>query len=95
MSEWISVKDRLPELVNEEWNDEGESWYESDYVLALCLNRGQQQYALAQCAVEDGRVTWDGATTDDTLIEYRDADCHVTHWMPLPELPKEDDNDRR
>lgn len=74
MSEWISVKDKLPELY--------------DFVLVFADNKGTNEprpVAIARIVNENG--IWDllgslevGAYMD---IEY-DIDRHdITHWMPL------------
>lgn len=67
MSEWISVKDRLPERL--------------EAVLGYMPN-------LAPCPVVhecflDSRGDW------YVPIAFREKKLMVTHWMPLPEPPKE------
>lgn len=66
MSEWISVKDRLPENGKEVLFSDGSSimvgWYNAD-----------EEY-------------WE--LTDADMIAYAQD---VTHWMPLPRLPEEED----
>jgi hypothetical protein len=64
MSEWISVKDELPEP-NEIYLVHCPSW--SDDECAVCL-------------FENGKWYYDH---DSEINSY------VTHWMPLPEPPKE------
>jgi hypothetical protein len=66
MSEWISVKDRLPEN-------------EVDAILAILLN-GNYYVMIGR---RSGYV-WDIYTLDG--IQWVNS---VTHWMPLPEPPKE------
>lgn len=74
MSEWISVRDRLPESTGE-------------YVLVLASGKPSenvtlvQAYKLAEFDANDGWILemypeWENPT--------------VTHWMPLPEPPEED-----
>ena len=70
MSEWISVKDKLPELHEE--------------VLVCNEEYGLSELGFATVAVLDGTdwiETWDRRTE----IHY------ITHWMPLPEPPKEEE----
>ena len=74
MSEWISVKDRLPET-------------EDDFVLVIVSGEPrkniklQSAYELATYNTEDGWI----------LEKWPDWMCaKITHWMPLPEPPKED-----
>ena len=90
MSEWISVKDRLPEpgkivLVHQVY-----SWQRFEDGAAVTVGRLRP--------TENGRVSYwefqyyrpdfrDGTVLDNGIIcpgsEY------ITHWMPLPEPPKE------
>lgn len=78
MAEWISVKDRLP-------SREGLMEDESEYVLvSLSWPDGIQDVTI--CGYEkDGWSTWDGFG----FTKYSKE--HITHWMPLPEPPKEED----
>jgi len=78
MSEWISVKDRLPEpfvdvLV----------WCENlaqDYAQLECFRVGEFYAAIDRfCVWEDGKPS--SFRTDRFYGK-------VTHWMPLPEPPK-------
>ena len=90
MGEWISVKDRLPEeneAVNIVWmNTEPESYYEhikgKPFVSTGVYFRGKWY--------------WWSSVVQDWLAEYGNCEADemdkaiiVTHWMPLPELPKE------
>lgn len=71
-SEWVSVKDRLPEV--------------GEYNVAADTDYGKKVTA---CELnKDGNWIHDGEETF----------CHsyyfeVTHWMPLPEPPKEKDSE--
>lgn len=69
MSEWISVKDRLPDKENLFLIIYGES---RDITLGL--------WNLKNKRFEEFEIEWFGYEIPD-----------VTHWMPLPELPKESD----
>jgi len=68
MDKWISVKDRLPDLLDgvivwQKWSDEEVCNYHS---MSFCIYDG------------DRFTTRDG------------AECFATtHWMPLPEPPKD------
>lgn len=80
MSEWISVKDRLPELPN------ANGTFFSEYVLVFADCNGSVGCAIGFYAHNapfqaDYWVGWMGLTP---LWK-----CTVTHWMPLPEPPKE------
>lgn len=102
MSEWISVKDRLPEPETEV------------FIRALC--NGHE--VLTTAMFEDGTIPiddseWNWYDLDFDYDEERDiylvpegwweyrhynpddvynnvVDDEVTHWMPLPEPPKEE-----
>ena len=76
MSEWISVKDRLPE-------------YKTPYDVVLVCDAndvyGDINYAIAwRNEPRKGGDIWCFST--DLW-----ADQFVTHWMPLPELPEEEE----
>jgi len=75
MSEWISVKDRLPE--------------KGDRCL-ICINFGSTfiepsvhdaQFTGSTFRRGRAKVPVSGVSDDDTV---------VTHWMPLPDLPEKD-----
>lgn len=74
MSEWISVKDRLPEITHIV-RDNGDGY--SDDVLMLFTDGTIEviEFELRDGVVETGH----GNSLDI-----------VTHWMPLPEPPKEE-----
>lgn len=72
MSEWISVKDRLPE--------------EGDYVLGIVSgHNGIIKFTDAWMLVH-----YDADEKEWWADEYDIEGCSVTHWMPIPEPPKED-----
>lgn len=73
---WIPVTERLPEEVLEE------SWDEKPHTAS----------ALVLVAVRDDcdrRFVSDDITFDGKWCNYPSPDFEVTHWMPLPEPPKE------
>ena len=86
MSEWISVKDRLPRL---------------DTVVLICYQSGYDGSAIYAFGglVDDGDGWLWGIShagmgiyaNDDAVASdvEADDDYQVTHWMPLPEPPKE------
>lgn len=63
MSNWISVKDRLPDT--------------NEYVLVATRSKNGAQN-IDKGYVIDGRWAHRGT-------------AEVTHWMPLPELPEEEE----
>ena len=82
MNGWISVKDRLPETKPDE------DWFSSKNVLALLKGNysdGLVTTAFYQHGEDEDGYKW--AQWIDCLI-YESID-NVTHWMPLPEPPKE------
>lgn len=76
---WISVTERLPEVHIEEALDATGvyRWLTSDFVLAYSIEHG------VSTAIYEGSdvLRWSHANGDM---------CKVTHWMPLPEPPKEE-----
>lgn len=73
MSEWISVKDRLP----------SES---KDVLLMFPMNMAVGFLKNGEWFVNSG-CNWYTAVIED------DGDEPPTYWMPLPEPPKEDDDE--
>ncbi len=84
MSEWISVKDRLPE----------------DGVAALLYVEnpyGPKDYFIGYLSVDGYSWVETAETAPMTLCGHIIEGCgslrKVTHWMPLPEPPKGEDED--
>ena len=74
--EWISVKDRLPELTHK----------------AIGLGISEAVAVLHSEGVKpfiDHVYQYDGQSVHWYLEEDTDYPGHVTHWFPLPELPEE------
>ena len=76
VQEWISVKDRLPEM-------------EANVLMYFAPDKNMA--AGFMCDVDEDRTMW-CAYTDGGF--YTDCDFEPTHWMPLPEPPKENDYDQ-
>lgn len=79
MAEWISVKDRLPE--------------ENTPVL-ICTQWGDVWMAsyYSECRIVQKLFSpahWDVETLRGGGIDFKATE--VTHWMPLPEPPGEED----
>lgn len=75
MSEWISVKDRLPE----------------SGVPVLVTFVGYTDNKLHS----DGVARWEPDLNGynggwEWTLDFSDATVEITHWMPLPEPPKEE-----
>lgn len=88
---WISVKDRLPiqYLANA-----GEYFTE----IVLAVDNLSRQWVVEYC-VEGPNKSWEKGRQYWSIVNDNDNYCHcincdfdeipITHWMPLPELPKE------
>ena len=76
MSDWISVDDRLPEP-------------ESDEVFIYPRpDLHGTVFTACYCHHKDKGLVW--WTDFHNGYDYEDFFPEVTHWMPLPEPPKED-----
>lgn len=112
MSEWISTKDRLPEV-------------ETEVLIRAQWRCGNDTHStIATAFYEDGTVLEDNSSWDWAEIwewgdydeekdgyripqgwwesshyihddHYNNIDDEVTHWMPLPRLPEEEDENGR
>jgi len=80
MSEWISVKDRLP-ITEDDMN--GRNYDDIDII----ITDGE---LVEFGAFQAGNTTdfWSCFTSDDNSSI---VDSEVTHWMPLPEPPNNND----
>lgn len=72
---WISVKDRLPEKVENRLFP----------TVIVYTTTGEVAVGFIDCT---GDTFWVLHGDADTLAEYPME--YVTHWMPLPETPKEE-----
>ncbi len=79
MSEWNSVKDRLPKSL-------------ANKVIVHCKNGYVGFGHYEDCK---GAQTWYNLESQEPFSawDYEEGDYEVTHWMPLPEPPKEEDHD--
>lgn len=73
MSEWISVQDRLP--AQDDHND---------YLITDGEHCFVGHYRHKAQAWDNSTLGWIQAYYADGSVE----DIEITHWMPLPELPK-------
>jgi hypothetical protein len=77
--QWISVKDRLPEL-RQEVLVIRDKWY------ALACRRKVERKPLPPPQFNNIEIwEWDYGV-EETFV----PDGSVTHWMPLPDMPKEE-----
>ena len=82
-NEWVSVEERLPEY--------NPGTGAKSYWVAKKDNAGNWQMKIAQYCDYGYAMTMDA----ETEVTWRDWDftkiVSVTHWMPLPKSPKEDE----
>lgn len=79
-AEWVSVKDRLPDPY-EKVLVRLDHWSGVDTYLAFYdTERGWCDY---------GGYFEDGTNNDGEPLTYETVGVNVTHWIPLPEPPKE------
>lgn len=112
MAEWISVKDRLPEVEtevlvrtqrrcgNETYSTTATAFYEDGTVL-----EDSSRWCWAEIwewgiydEEKDGYKIPQGWWESSHYIHddhYNNIDDEVTHWMPLPRLPEEEDENGR
>lgn len=87
MSEWISVKERLPDAPGHYLVCTNVNYWNGG-----CMDKNEEH---KYC--ESGTPIGFFGTTMSVLDCYYDitgdwnrvCNCHVTHWMPLPDPPKE------
>lgn len=76
---WISVEERLPEKEFEEFTEQ------MDWDVYPCLCAAKNHVSGIRYVA---KLFYDGSNfVDDEFVRYTSS---VTHWMPLPEPPKED-----
>lgn len=77
MSEWISVRERLPEV---------------DRYVAVVGNVGYGNFmSVARQTRKNAPYLWAENDGDDDQTGFLWSENQIAHWYPLPELPKEDD----
>lgn len=76
-SDWISVKDRLPEL----YCDTGYIKYSREVL--LCLYNNEVLSALLVCNTSDNRMFWSASRSGSYALK------EGTHWQPIV-LPKKE-----
>ena len=87
-NEWISVTDRLPEILETVWISNGNGWTtlgcRSDYFSEF-NDDGREELCWCWC-VSNG-IIWEknGKITSDCEAD----DFDVIFWMPLPKPPKQ------
>lgn len=86
IQKWISVEERLPDMRKRRYEDCVEptgygEYFASDTVLTYCPQGNIVCVAECSRSNEEGQVCWDDASSGLAI--------HPTHWMPMPEPPKE------
>ena len=71
MSEWISVKDRLPEA-------------RVDVLICAGVEMCVGYFNYGFFYPSSAKTSYDMASSE------LDFECEVSHWMPLPEAPKDE-----
>ena len=86
MSEWISVKDRLPECDGIVYENGIKG---SKLVLVYGVNtEGEKTYGIARYLTDPQDKDWN--EWDGIMNGWDEAIySKITHWMPLPEPPQE------
>ena len=85
--QWISVKDRLPEVNTDVLVKVSKGWVESDDNGNNPKPLTYDFYSVMSLYYENNQHVWDTRpVTDACPLKWED----VTHWMPLPEAPKEE-----
>ena len=78
MNEWISIEDRLPEI-------KGIFTNVSDLVLVFRPLAPESNDPVIQLA----HYTGQGRESPQGIMHEFDCWCHVTHWMPIPNVTNE------
>lgn len=78
---WIKTSERIPELTHKLYDCCGYEFWMSDPVILVY----EGATAIGAYAGEDGWCLLNG--------DQRYTSGEVTHWMPLPEPPKEDEHE--
>ena len=81
MHKWISVKDSLPEFTKDE-----EGWYCSDWILVWT---GTNRFLALYEKYPNKDAEFIRIAPKNLELPFAIELKNVTHWMPLPELPKE------
>ena len=97
MSEWISVKERLPEPPTEPEEIIGEYLVVVDHSLWLPPRFGPVKH-VDFASYNSQQKIWvlPGERSMNALIDFDDGSfdgSYVSHWMPLPGLPEEETDD--
>lgn len=97
MSEWISVKERLPEPSEDPEEVFDDYLVVVDQSLWLPSRFGSVKYVTCATYCSSQKV-WmlPGNRPTNALIDFNSGsfdDSYVSHWMPLPEPPEEETDD--
>lgn len=94
MSEWISVKDRLPEVI---WHENKNGRFFSSQQVFLLRRIAGDYFACSYGEWDQSCIPPAWRVWHEFADENGEADCEtwivddVTHWMPLPKFPEIED----
>lgn len=88
--QWISVKDRLPELNENGVSEKVLCCLESKYIALYYLIKTKNDDYCPKCTPEDDEYEFLLNDTPECYASYTCGLEDLTHWMPLPKLPGEE-----
>lgn len=89
---WIKAEDRLPPL-DPSGMDEGDGISDPLIICYTCKDDPYHIYRrIGHCTKIEGKIKWGVSElfTWDILPQNNEELITVTHWMPLPNVPKEE-----
>jgi hypothetical protein len=85
MNEWISVNDKLPEVYKLPETCDNKSYTGDVLACVVYTNLSNGTHYKELCLSH----LWNGAWIDEEGVPFREPYAKVTHWMPLPNFPDE------
>lgn len=77
---WHKASEELPKIIHSNYKGNYSNW-------CLCIDgEGEYHRLLRHCNGSTSVWAWD----TDGRWPFEKIDCTITHWMEIPELPKED-----
>jgi hypothetical protein len=87
MSEWISVNDRLPDVVKDDLEDDVSDVLVSFKRVCCACSSGDESLYYGIGYLMGGKWQLTELLEDDHFPDNYVTTIRVTHWMKLPELP--------